>query len=80
MLLLDTPRELDEPIYLKKNSIDRSIGYLVVGVAVMSFFLLSVLGMGRVQSLSDKAIGIKPVAAEPASSDISDSSDSEPSR
>lgn len=80
MLLLDTPRELDEPIYLKKNSIDRSIGYLVVGVAVMSFFLLSVLGMGRVQSLSDKTIGIKPDMAQPASSDISDSSDSEPSR
>ena len=80
MLLLDTPRELDEPIYLKKNSIDHTLGYLLVGVAVMAFFLLSVLGMGHVQSLSDQAIGIKPATAEPAPSDISDSSDSELSR
>ncbi len=77
MLLLDTPSDLDEPIYLKKNSIDRSLGYLLAGVAVMSFFLLSVLGMGRVQSLSDQTIGIKHTTAQPESADISDSSDSD---
>ena len=75
MLLLDAPSELDEPVYLKKNSIDRSISYLLIGVAVMAFFLLSVLGMGRVQSLSDQAVGVKPVAEEPPQSDISDLSD-----
>ena len=79
-MLLDTLSELDEPVYLKKNSIDRSLGYLVAGVAVMAFFLLSVLGMGRVQNLSDQAVGLKPVAQEPRSADISDSSEVEPSR
>lgn len=80
MLLLDIPNELDEPVYLKKNSIDRSIGYLVAGVAVMAFFLLSVLGMGRMQSLSDQAVGARPAAEEPREADISDSSESTPSR
>ena len=75
MLLLDAPSELDEPVYLKKNSIDGSISYLLIGVAVMAFFLLSVLGMSRVQSLSDQAVGVKPVVEEPPQSDISDSSD-----
>jgi hypothetical protein len=79
-MLLDTQSELDEPVYLKKNSIDRSIGYMVVGAAVMSFFLLSVIGMGRVQSLSDQAIGIKPVAPEAPQSDISDSAEPEATR
>ena len=74
-MLLDTLSELDEPVYLKKNSIDSSISYLLIGVAVMAFFLLSVLGMGRVQSLSDQAVVVKPEAAEPPQSDISDSSD-----
>ena len=75
MLMLDNPSELDEPVYLKKNSIVGSISYLLIGVAVMAFFLLSVLGMSRVQSLSDQAVGVKPVVEEPQQSDISDSSD-----
>jgi len=37
------------------GSIERSVTYLVIGVGLMLFFLLAVLGMGRVESLSTKA-------------------------
>lgn len=53
--MLDPMAEADDGIYLKKTGIDKSVGYLIAGVVVLLFFLLTVLGMGRIQHLSDEA-------------------------
>ncbi|MBS0201629.1 MAG: hypothetical protein JSS49_01930 [Planctomycetes bacterium] len=53
--MLDPTTESDDDIYLKKSGIDNSIGYLIAGVVVLVFFLVTVLGMGKIQSLSDEA-------------------------
>lgn len=53
--MLDPATEADDDIYLKKSGIDRSVGYLIAGVVVLVFFLATVLGMGKIQSLSDDA-------------------------
>lgn len=53
--MLDPMAETDDGIYLKKSGIDRSVGYLIAGVVVLVFFLLTVLGMGRIQHLNDEA-------------------------
>ena len=78
MMLLNSPTDPEETVYLKKNSIERSIGYLVGGVAVMLFFLLSLLGLGRVQIMSDQTVRVRPVESEPKSAEISDSTVAEP--
>jgi hypothetical protein len=43
----------DDEIYLKKDGIDRSVGYLIAGIVVLLFFLLTILGMGRIHTMSD---------------------------
>ena len=43
----------DDDIYLKKEGIDRSFGYLVLGIVVLLFFLLTIVGMGRIHKMSD---------------------------
>ena len=75
-MLLNSTSDTEETVYLKKNSIDRSIGYLVGGVVVLLFFLTYLVGLGRVQSMSDQAVGVN--RAEPAekSAEINDSADS----
>ena len=78
-MLLNDPTDPSESAYSGKRGIDRSIGYLVGGVAVMLFFLLSLLGMGRVQTMSDQTVGVRPVEPEPKSAEISDSTAIEPS-
>ena len=81
MLLNNTTDSNDIVIVnTRKNGIDRSLGYLVGGVAVILFFLLSLFGMGRVQNMSDQAVGVKPAGPEPKSAEISDSTVIEPSR
>jgi hypothetical protein len=71
--MLDSTSDPNETVYFKKNSIDRSIGYLIGGVAVLLFFLLSVLGMGRVQSMSDQAVGTdRVVVPDEKSAEISE--------
>ena len=45
----------------------------------MLFFLLSLLGMGRVQNMSDQAVSTKEVVPEPKAAEISDSTAIEPS-
>lgn len=54
-IMLDPFAETDDGVYLKKNTIDRSVGYLIVGIVVLMFFLLTVLGMGRIQTLNNEA-------------------------
>lgn len=55
-----------------------SIGYLVLGVVVLSFFLMTVLGMRWVQDISDQTASPRPVAPEPRSAEIGDSPVAEP--
>ncbi|MEK6257221.1 MAG: hypothetical protein AABP62_01260 [Planctomycetota bacterium] len=77
-MLLDNTTDPNETVYARKNGIDRSLGYLVGGVAVVLFFLLSLFGMGRVQTMSDQAVGTNRAAPEPTSAEISDSTVAEP--
>jgi uncharacterized membrane protein required for colicin V production len=79
-MLLNNTTDPNEIVYAKKSGIDRSLGYLVGGVAVVTFFLLIVLGMGRVQVMSDHAVSTDQAAPEPKSAEISDSTVAEPSR
>ena len=45
----------EDGIYLKKTNIDRSVGYIIAGVVVLLFFLMVIVGMGRIEHLSDGA-------------------------
>ena len=64
--------ETDEGFYLKKNNIDRSVGYLIAGVVVLLFFLLTVMGMGRIQHMSDETGNSNRFVPEQKSSEIGD--------
>lgn len=79
-MLLNNTTDPNETVYAKKNGIDRSLGYLVGGVAVMLFFLLLLLGMGRVQTMSDHSVSTKAAEPEPKSAEINDSTVIEPRR
>jgi hypothetical protein len=68
--MLDPMTENDDGIYLRKSRIDRSVGYLIAGVVVLLFFLLTVMGMGRIQQLSDDAGASKPAIPEKKVSEI----------
>jgi hypothetical protein len=72
-MLLNDSTDADVTGNSGQSGIDRSIGYLVGGVAVLLFFLLTVLGMGRVQSISDNTVGTNRNTSEPKSADINDS-------
>ena len=80
MLLNDNTTDPNQTVYAKKSVIDHSLSYLVGGVAVVLFFLLSLFGMGRVQNMSDQTVGTNRVAPEPAPAEISDSTVAEPPR
>ena len=79
-MLLNNTTDPNETVYAKKNGIDRSLGYLVGGVAVMLFFLLLLMGMGRVQTMSNQAVSGNRVEPEPKSAEINDSTVIEPTR
>lgn len=51
--MLDPIAETDDGLYLKKSGIDKSVGYLIAGVVVLLFFLLTVVGMSRIQNMND---------------------------
>ena len=42
---------------LPKSSIDQSVGWLVVGIGVILFFLLTVMGMSEVEHQTSEAAG-----------------------
>lgn len=67
------PTTDEDGIYLKKSNIDRSVGYLIAGVVVLIFFLLVVLGMGRLQHLSDDAANTDRFVPEEKAPEIGDS-------
>ncbi len=77
---LDTFTDIDETAYPQKRGIDRSLGYLVGGVAVVLIFLMLLSGMGRVQNMSDQTISPNRVVPEPKPAEISDSTVAEPPR
>ena len=79
-MLLNTSDNSVETVHFQRRGIDRTLGYLVVGVAVLSFFLLSVFGMRQVQDMSDHAVGTKLATPEPKSAEISESIVAEPPR
>jgi hypothetical protein len=64
--------ESDEGIYLPKSGMDRSIGYLIAGIVVLLFFLLTVLGMGRIQYLNDETANTDRYPVEEKSAEIGD--------
>ena len=51
--MLDPLMNDEEEIYLRKEGIDRGIGYLVLGIVVLLFFLLTIVGMGRIHKVTD---------------------------
>ncbi len=79
-MLLNNTTDPNETVYARKFGIDRSLGYLAGGVAVVLFFLLWLFGMGQVQNMSDQAVGAKPAEPEPKSAEISDSTVAGPPR
>lgn len=59
-IMLEPMSEIDEGMFPQKSGMDKSVGYLIAGVVVMLVFLLIVLGMGRIQSLTDD-VNMEPV-------------------
>jgi hypothetical protein len=78
--MLDPLADSDEGIFLKKNSIDRSVSFLIAGVVVLLFFLLTVLGMGRIQQMSDDTAGTNRYAPEEKAAEIGDVNKSDVNR
>gem|GEM_PF-2697197 len=70
-IMLDSTTD-EDGIYLRKSSIDRSVGYLIAGVVVMLFFLMVVLGMGRIQHMSDGAAATNRFTPEEKAPEIGD--------
>ncbi len=70
--MLDPMSNSDDEIYLKKSGIDRSVGYLIAGVVVLLFFLLTVLGMGRIQHRNDETGTAHRYTPEQKSAEIGD--------
>lgn len=68
--MMNPMTENDDEIYLKKDGIDRSVGYLVAGIVVLLFFLLTILGMGRIQNLSGTPSTQNRFAPEERASEI----------
>lgn len=66
------PTTDDDGIYLRKSSIDRSVSYLIAGVVVLLFFLMVVLGMGRIQHLTDGATATNRFTPEEKVPEIGD--------
>jgi len=78
--MLDPLADSDEGIFLKKSSIDRSVSFLIAGVVVLLFFLLTVLGMGRIQQMSDDTAGANRYAPEEKAAEIGDVNKSDVNR
>lgn len=70
--MLDHLSETDEAVYLKKSGIDRSIGYLVGGIVVLGFFMMIILAMGRIQTLSNSTEYSHKSLPEEKASEIGD--------
>ena len=68
--MLNPMTESNDTIYLKKSTIDRSVGYLVGGIVALMFFFLTVLGMGRIQTISDETTTSNRFEPEQKSADI----------
>lgn len=79
-MLTNNTTDPNQVVYSNKGGIDRSIGYLVAGVVVLLFFLLTLLGIGQVQTMSDHAVGPNRAEPEPITTEINDSTVAEPAR
>lgn len=73
--MLDNLSDNDEAVYLKKSGIDRGVGYLMAGIVILGFFLMVILMMGRIQTLSNEAGSLNRYGThEEKSSEIGDRS------
>lgn len=52
------------------SSIDRSIGGLLIGIGVILFFLLTLMGIGRVEQISEEVTHPHQQAESPPPSEI----------
>ena len=73
-MLIDDTTEPNESLYNGKQGIDRSISYLVGGVIVLLFFMLTLRGRGQVQDLSEKSTGTPRAEPTTRSADLNDPS------
>jgi len=70
--MLDPANDADDDLYLKKSGIDRSVGFLIGGVFVLLFFLLTMVEMGRIQHMSDEVAAPDRFAPEEQPTEIGD--------
>lgn len=63
---MNTPSDGANQGYASTGSIEQSVGWLLVGIGVILFFLLTVLGMGKVEQISNEVT--HPVEPEVARS------------
>jgi len=73
-----TTKSEDVVHYKRRRRVDRGVGYLVGTVVVLLSFLLSMIGMRWVQSMSDQATAVRLDPPEPRSAEIGDSTDHGP--
>lgn len=59
----------------KPQRIDKSVGYVVIGLAVVLMFSLFVYGMNRIQTVSDRAVSGPALTNEIPTPEISDTVD-----
>lgn len=69
--------DLEETYFpVKAERVDKSIGYVVIGLVVVLIFSLFVFGLNRIQSASSQSVGTRSPENEPPAADISDTVDS----
>ena len=69
----DLEQSFFEPI---GKRVDKSIGYVLIGLVVVLFFSLFLFGMNRVQTVSTQAVGDHPRPVSEPKSEISEGIDS----
>lgn len=66
-------QDLEESYFQQTGkTVDKSIGYVMVGLGVFFFFSLFLLGMSRVQNASDQIVSDSPPIANDSEPEISD--------
>lgn len=66
-------QDLEESYFQQTGkTVDKSIGYVMVGLGVFFFFSLFLLGMSRVQNASDQIVSDSPPITNDSEPEISD--------
>lgn len=58
-----------------RKAADKTVGYILVGLTVVLFFSLYLVGLERVLTVSDQIVGSRVPQVEETKADISDSVD-----